>query len=102
MRLSPKSVCPASAASRTFSAGCVFVIATSSIPFTARPALAAACVIRSLTRSRFAAIETMQNGGTDASPAKENQGWEVSLARRSLGEGGQSALDYLFANRSVV
>lgn len=44
----------------------------------------------------------MQNCRADTSAANENQGWAVSLARRSLGEGGQSAQDYLLANRSVV
>src|SRR5256886_12519055 len=47
--------------SRTFSAGCVFVIATSSISSVAPPAFAAACAICLRTRSRFSAIEPTHN-----------------------------------------
>src|SRR5262249_17165240 len=56
-RLSPKSVCPASTASRTFSAECVLVIATSSTSSADRPAFVALLAICSRTRSRFSAIE---------------------------------------------
>src|SRR5436305_7742010 len=64
MRLSPNKFCPASMASRTCSAGCVFVMATSSTSLATRPTFAAARATCSRTRSRFSEIEFIVEAAT--------------------------------------
>src|SRR5207237_218277 len=72
-------------ASRTLSAGCVFVIATSSISSTAQLAFAAACPICSRTRSRFSAIEVTQDCRAGAPPANSVYDSKHSSALSTVG-----------------
>ena len=62
-RLSPKSCWPASDASRTRTASCVFEIATSSIASGVRALFSAAAAICARTRSRFSAMLMHLNAG---------------------------------------
>src|SRR6266404_1823287 len=113
-RLSPKRVCPASMASRTFSAGCVFVIATSSTSSADRPDFAAAFAICSRTHARFSAIEVTPNCRAGARPANSFVSASDALALREIAntaDASQSvdhrlqatdARYYLLANRSAT
>src|SRR5262249_49007852 len=84
--------------SRTFSAGCVFVIATSSTSSADRPDFAAALAICSRTRCRFSAIEFMGNCRAGAPPANSFVSASDALALQSL---RASESHYYFAGQST-